>query len=234
MRRYFKAAALGFAITSTALLYFFPIWQGWVEKFQTLITGALAVLAAHYTVRQMQRSDHKTDDRHNKLMDLSLRPIRLKVSRSVFPTLPGIGRVIADVKVYIVRCSAEFTFDYESLVKLLRGIETLNVSVNRVLQDPQLMQSYELFDGNMSESFNRALDATRKLQARWDAASTDMINAGHAWQNEHEVFDITKPHIAEISVALAHLRYALQDFRDNLVAFGRAYEASYIDRPSRL
>lgn len=48
-------------------------WYVFVMRFQTFITGLLAIVAALITVRQMRKSDERADDRHEGLMRLQMR-----------------------------------------------------------------------------------------------------------------------------------------------------------------
>jgi hypothetical protein len=231
--RYQRAAWIGGAVGAIVAIAIFPVFQAWVNEFQTLITGLLAVFAAHYTVRQMRRSDKKSDDRHNQLMELSLRPTRLKVSRSVFPTLLGFYDAIADAKKYIARCNVEITSNYESFVELIRDIEGFCATISGALADPQLMQAYELFDGKMSDSFNRAVHSNKSLQDQRHLTQAAITNERHQWKDADEVFHRTKHHINDIFIELELLRLSLVEFSESLREFGLDYEASFKDRPAR-
>ncbi|MGO7870580.1 hypothetical protein AB9F42_33645 [Rhizobium leguminosarum] len=81
-----------------------PLWI-FLEKFQTLITGIAAVFAAYATVRQMQvtdqaaqarhdeilrtakNNDKEARERHNQLVELTIRKDGLVAERLLFPTL---------------------------------------------------------------------------------------------------------------------------------------------------
>ncbi|KQY21024.1 hypothetical protein [Rhizobium sp. Root483D2] len=100
-----KGAFASFAILFTAMAIIPPAMLGgtegqiwaFVEKYQTLIAGVLAVAAAWGTVRQMQRSDLKSDLRHQDLIYLALRADRLRVMRLMTPH----GSLVDD---YLISC----------------------------------------------------------------------------------------------------------------------------------
>lgn len=61
-----------------------------VFKFQTLITGVFAIIAALITVRTMRITDEKQELRHRELMSLNLRRDRMIVARAAKPQLEEI------------------------------------------------------------------------------------------------------------------------------------------------
>ncbi|PDT15544.1 hypothetical protein CO670_17385 [Rhizobium sp. J15] len=81
-----------------------PLWL-FLEKFQTLITGIAAVIAAYATVRQMQvtdqaaqrrhneilesakNNDREARQRHNQLVELTIRKDSLVAERLLYPDL---------------------------------------------------------------------------------------------------------------------------------------------------
>lgn len=58
-----------------------------VYKFQTLITGIFAIIAALITVRAMRKTDEKQEHRHRELISLNLRRDRMIVRRAINPQL---------------------------------------------------------------------------------------------------------------------------------------------------
>ncbi|SIT56548.1 hypothetical protein BQ8794_290158 [Mesorhizobium prunaredense] len=60
----------------------FPGVETWLEKWQTLIAGILAVVAAAVTIRQMQVSDGGQQTRHEHLIRMSMRSETLTVLRA--------------------------------------------------------------------------------------------------------------------------------------------------------
>lgn len=59
-----------------------------LDKFQTLLTGLLAVGAAGYTINEMVRSDARQEQRHRETIEISMLPSKLAVAR-VAEFLPG-------------------------------------------------------------------------------------------------------------------------------------------------
>lgn len=58
-----------------------------VYKFQTLITGIFAIIAALITVRTMRITDERQELRHRELISLNLRRDRMRVRRAADPQL---------------------------------------------------------------------------------------------------------------------------------------------------
>jgi hypothetical protein len=77
----------------------FPGVETWLEQWQTLIAGILAVLAAAVTIRQMQVSDAGQQRRHEHLIRMSMRSEALTVLRAhslLTPTFLAIDKGLRD------------------------------------------------------------------------------------------------------------------------------------------
>ncbi|MGO7015897.1 hypothetical protein [Rhizobium leguminosarum] len=108
MKSYLRSVGIGAALGSVLAMWLFPVWQAWVFAFQTLITGFFAVGAAYLTVRQMQVTDKAAQlrhdelltsakqnekearERHNELVELTIRKDRLVVERLLVPSLTNL------------------------------------------------------------------------------------------------------------------------------------------------
>jgi hypothetical protein len=111
----------------------------WLYRWQTLIAGALAVLAAIITVRQMKTTDKLQEKRHQDLISLNLRSDRLRIQRAAMPYARML-RISIDI------CRKDFT-DKESMAK-----PTLEF-LNRVVFNLE-----ELVKAISSEDFEKAID----------------------------------------------------------------------------
>lgn len=79
---------IGIALTDATTAEF------WLYRYQTIIAGILAIVAAAWTVYEMRRTDDRQGQRHTELVKLNLRSDSMKAARAAdtFPdTLRGIA-----------------------------------------------------------------------------------------------------------------------------------------------
>lgn len=84
MKYFFFGSALVAAVVVVLIglsVQALPEDEVWVYRYQPLAAGFLAVAAAALTVVAMFAVDKRQQDRHDKLIDLSIRPDRLRVER---------------------------------------------------------------------------------------------------------------------------------------------------------
>jgi len=152
----FLATAIGVAFSPVMPVGFWVF----VEKYQTLITGLAAVGAAVATVRQMQKSDRKSDDRHDALMKLSVRADALIVDRAVSPQVTEMPKILAVVE------AIRRAFDDETklIQSLKNGSEDLILNYRQVQQfisNSALGEAVKLFDGDIANSYHLIQEASR-------------------------------------------------------------------------
>lgn len=70
---------IGVALTDSTTSEF------WLYRYQTIIAGILAIVAAGWTVVEMRRTDQRQQLRHEELMKINLRADRLRARRAAFP-----------------------------------------------------------------------------------------------------------------------------------------------------
>lgn len=128
-------------------------WRNTIFDFQTLIAGIFAIAAAYETVRQMQKSDAKSDKRHEELLRLNIRPDYLRVERLLLPQFHQLRtnyRLLRD-REYAV----PFTDDEKSMLanKLLHDRDNLIKWANEVgeILGRDIWHTTEnLFDGELT------------------------------------------------------------------------------------
>lgn len=124
-------------------------WRNTIEDFQTLITGFFAIGAAYVTVRQMEKSDKKSDNRHVQLVRLSLRADALRVERLLYPQVDELLGLQNHLRLINAGYTGEkSTSEY---VKFHREeIKTVIRKIIAVLDRPQWTTGQDLFDGTLT------------------------------------------------------------------------------------
>jgi hypothetical protein len=115
----------------------FP-WIEFLNKYQTLIGGVLAIFAAILTIGQMRKSDEVNQKRHDQLIELSLRGEHLQVARAINPSLPKFSSSLRELKNIYIKMENNF-----------EGIEGIIYSYCEEISDPLFNMVY-IFE---SESF---------------------------------------------------------------------------------
>ncbi|MGR9345868.1 hypothetical protein ACU8NW_14790 [Rhizobium leguminosarum] len=221
MRRYLKWATIGCAFGAIAAIFVFPVWQAWVYQFQTLITGALAVFAAHYTVRQMQRSDQKSDERHNQLMDLSVRPIRLKVNRSVFPMVELIEDALDDIDGWRRRLGADdgAWFLSQNAIDFDEVVRKWHAMVN----NEQLQIAQDYYGGDMVFALHRSKETARDVLAMLTTIGMKLVHRTPYPDDPVWVKEILQLDVQKVHSHFAVLQEYLGEFADGLRKLERDY-----------
>ncbi|TBB53421.1 hypothetical protein ELH44_06940 [Rhizobium ruizarguesonis] len=239
MRRYLKSAGIVGAVVAVAAIFVFPVWQAWVYQFQTLITGVAAVGAAFLTIRQSQRAERNAERRHQLALDQSraieqaseirhrqllrigLRPNQLKVSRSVEPFLPFLEQAISDARQLIFRAGdATNDLDLFALVGVARDYA---LSLGSVLQNPQIKEAYELFEGNLANDLANASARANDLLLSVQEMDTQIREMERALKLNGEIFTAARRQISELTVTIGYVKFAIEDVRDGFNKLKRQY-----------
>ncbi len=80
------AAVIG-VLLGVSLIEVAPTEEPWLYNYQALVAGGLAVIAAGGTILTMVHVDRKQQVRHENLMSINLRPVRLEVQRLLAATV---------------------------------------------------------------------------------------------------------------------------------------------------
>ncbi|MBB2715606.1 hypothetical protein EFR00_25035 [Rhizobium sophoriradicis] len=175
MKRYLKCGLVGGTLGAVVAIPLFPVWMAWVDKFQTLITGVAAVAAAYLAIRQSQITDANSDRRHDQLMELSLRPIRLKIDRTVRPMAERIAGALEDIERWQRRLSAANGASF--LKDNVEEFHRLSVHWVIVVNDHQLQIGEDFFSGYMLDALRVSKEATSSIVEEFDQIR-HMIKAG--------------------------------------------------------
>ncbi|PWV97729.1 hypothetical protein DFR52_106254 [Hoeflea marina] len=104
-------------------------WFEFLKEWQTLITGALAVIAAWLTIGQMARVDREQARRHEELMSISLRKDALKLDRFLVvlrSNIATISNAIAPIESHFSERNMP-TFPYRTAVSdTIRAVEIID------------------------------------------------------------------------------------------------------------
>ncbi|WP_337267084.1 hypothetical protein [Oryzifoliimicrobium ureilyticus] len=145
-------------------------WRNAIYDFQTLAAGIFAVGAAYATVKQMQYTEGKSDDRHNQLVklntqteanaakrhhelvELTLRPDKLLVERAVNPQVRGLKGLISTLD-RLHGFAMERQTDKEMQAEMLRNHKLLKNtcdSVATIVTRQQLVDGSKMFKGDLT------------------------------------------------------------------------------------
>ncbi len=111
----------------------------------------------------MKDSDTKSDDRHNQLVQLSIRPDALKVDRAANPnvaTLRFLGSLLLAAEHALLTSPAD-------ALKTLLGdnyhLSAIVGGVREVLESPEFEDAKILFDGELADAFGQVKRASQKV-----------------------------------------------------------------------
>ncbi|TAT74815.1 hypothetical protein ELH50_30300 (plasmid) [Rhizobium ruizarguesonis] len=127
-------------------------WK-FVADYQTLITGVAAVLAAYATIRQMERTDARSEQRHRELIELSLRADKLKIARLYDPQSRDLADYIeqlSDIREFIINLHGSSEMDYAALESVEKPIFNAIYGLEEILERPVWNEASPLFDGPMT------------------------------------------------------------------------------------
>ncbi len=107
---------------------------GFIEKFQTLITGFGAIFAAFVTVRQMRKSDEAQDKRHRDNLNVATMDKRLQIER---------------LTTRFVECLNDSVKSYNALMRAKN--KTFNNHLTAAIHMDSLKSKFEKFNSIMDE-----------------------------------------------------------------------------------
>lgn len=172
---------------------------GFINKFQTLISGVIALIAALLTVRAMMQSDAKQDRRHTITTKLSLRRDRLLVQRACDPQIEELRSSairFKDFRDYLVNIERGGLPPYFSEIKGHEGIRSIVMDVQEIVGRKQLDDVIVLMDAKCIRSLQRVPDACKVLLQTCDliekkvASPSDISDSAAVHLNQQLIVDI--------------------------------------------
>lgn len=149
-----------------------PLWK-FIDKYQTLITGIAAVLGAYATIRQMRKTDAGSEERHQELVELSLRADKLKVARLYQPQFNEMNEHLANIinlRASLVDFSKE-ELDYAAFKREEQTIHEVMGRLQQTLNRPTWDETSPLFDGWMTHSLEKLRGSIREMAFELTSAS---------------------------------------------------------------
>jgi hypothetical protein len=211
MRRYVWAAIVGAGIGFAIGIPLFPVWEAWVSEFQTLIAALLAIVVGYLTIQKMADIDRQVGWRHNQLIDLTLRPDRLKITRSVDPFLPAIAQAISNLEGVI---SWPSRADVSSQMLFVAEIENYADALAVIISNPLIKEGNQLFDGKLTIDLQDAEYRVIRLQALTMSLMEEIRTKSAKGELEVKIFVSVQHQIKSIITAAKLLKICLQDVRD--------------------
>lgn len=130
-------------------------WRNILYDFQTLFTGILALGAAALTIVQSRLVDERQQKRHNDLLELQMRPDKLRVERAnvVFDEVKKSLMVATGWSVPPVRNDGEkFSKDEYQTLNLIMNVVG---HVRAVVVRDEVVQIRDLFDGALHSNYDQ-------------------------------------------------------------------------------
>ncbi|MEL6503464.1 MAG: hypothetical protein AAFQ10_03315 [Pseudomonadota bacterium] len=164
--------------------------NAWLNRWQTLITGVLATLAAYLTVRQIHFSDDRQEVRHEQLMALGLRRDALLLNRAASRTIAKIqenAHSVVDLTYMIVALrerhkAGDFVVENGALSIALRDVR---YELDKLIENDALT---EILDGGFLENISWARDSVvtyqRYMQVADELLVVDFLKAAELRQLE--------------------------------------------------
>ncbi|MGN7770770.1 hypothetical protein [Phyllobacterium sp. 22552] len=216
VERIFMATAwLGFAfvfcaLTFVAMTFVFEMpWSSdkfWFYRWQTLIAGILAVLAAGFTIRQMQISDRKQQSRHEDLLNLNLRTDKLLLERAAIPLTYYLREVISELddvlRIYKAENNQPAAF-YRSMLEEFRKFLDL-------IDSEDITKAQHLFAPLLHQTVRSAKREAKILEAGMTAIQLELSSMEHPMFVSHNAMPA--------SMEKACSAYANTKFYANLMA----------------
>lgn len=130
-------------------------WRNILYDFQTLFTGILALGAAALTIVQSRLVDERQQKRHNDLLELQMRPDKLRVERAyvAYDQVKKCNMFISGWQVPPVRNDGErFSADeYRNLGMIAHIARQMSVELAR----EEIHQIRDLFDGSLHSHYDQ-------------------------------------------------------------------------------
>lgn len=224
--RYRTAMGIGFAVVATGAIYVLPVYQAWVYQFQTLITGLLAVAAAYLAINQSRAVELSSERRHQQLIELTLRPVRLMIDRTVFPMVEYIEDALEDIE----QLKHSISQDEGAWILMIHRDEVKRniLSWHEIVHNDQLDIAKDYFEGHMVHALARARSATAALIARMSIIDMELPMVRNTENLHGEVPEFLVEPAEFVKRNLIALLEFLSEFRDGL----RSLEKDYLKSKS--
>jgi hypothetical protein len=161
-------------------------WVSFIFNYQTLIAGVLAVGAAYATVRQMQRSDIRSDERHEELVRFGLRADKIKVERFLTPQFSHLERCFAEVaRLNDALAATSEEHVAETVAENMDAISSISGSFHEILNRPIWIETADLFHGSLAF----CLDNTRLTGNGFTQTAGAAYSANKSRKNFSDLID---------------------------------------------
>ncbi len=167
--------------------------------FQSLFTGILAVAAALLTVGQMLMSDKGNDDRHDELVQLSLRADKLRLQRLLFPQINELRTCADELQRQTGMLPSSDTDVTEDTFIILEEVGKTVSKANGVVTRAVWSEADDLFDGELNNDVKRFQLSIQRVMMRINAIhELDRTLNHHKRAEEGDTFSrITSPKISK-------------------------------------
>ncbi|MBY3342706.1 hypothetical protein [Rhizobium laguerreae] len=196
-------------------------WRNAIYDFQTLITGVAAVAAAYFAINQSRVVEANSERRHQQLMELSLRPARLMIDRTVFPMVEYIEDALEDIKGWHQRVAVESGAWF--VAQNLPDLKKMADSWNEIVFDEQLGIAEAYFDGEMVHALRLSREVAKTLLRNVLNLEMQMSPLTGYVGEEEEITDVLREPVKQIELRLATLEEFLSKFDDGLRKLERDY-----------
>lgn len=142
---------------------------GVLYDFQTLAGGALAVCAAWWTIKTMEKTDRAAAQRHMEEMDLVSNADKRMVERAINPQISSLTSTLMQFEMLrnIMLQQNSLANQFDKLVRMAGFAHMIFSSIQEVLEREQLKEGSRLFEGVLTYKLNR-------LHARASSAVTTL------------------------------------------------------------
>jgi hypothetical protein len=130
----------------------------WLYRYQTILAGILAIVAAGWTVVEMRRSDDRQERRHGELVKLGVRADGLKAARAAH-TFPGAIRTFAKVCDQLSASVASWSegLTTSEINDLANAANALSDDIQKTLSFKAITDARDIFDGATSSTYEAVL-----------------------------------------------------------------------------
>lgn len=194
-------------------------WRNTIYDFQTLIAGILAVAAAFVTVRQMQITDEAAENRHSQLVQLSLRPDRLRIERVIMPyenefllRTAVIESILDELTTYRDGEHAVGLPRFQELIDKGKFAAKLSQEIIAMLAAKDWQEALPLFGGRLTKRVREASDA-----AKWLVEDVEALSPTKLIETDFGLVEERTRHLDELMSALFTVTGSISLLRAALV-----------------
>lgn len=149
----------------------------WLYRYQTIIAGILAIVAAGWTVVEMRRTDVRQQYRHDELMSLNLRADRLRARRAAFPYANKIRSAASLLDESLIAYSDSVDKQREVRSELMKAIEKPRNKLAHILFVSQINDAKDMFGSEMSYNYDEIGDIDRTINKIDRTLHSGSVNA---------------------------------------------------------